>query len=504
MKRGKQLLLLACVLAAVVAVTLIVQTAVTGNEQAKTAQQETAVTFLQINPEAVNAISWTYNGQTVNLARTDGVWTNADDLTFPVAQQFPEAMLAALQSVTASRAFAAGDLSEYGLDAPAYTIVIDADTVTTLTAGNASGISGETYTSIGDGKIYLVAGDLLKPFACGLTDILQKEAVPDMTALTGMQIDTAAGKTNIVYLENSDYSYTNRYHWFLTDNGKYTALGSAADTLADSLKALSWLSCVNHNATADDLKTYGLDAPNAVVTLRYTQAADGAADTAAANLTADTAVDATANAAAADTAADAVADPSTAADDTAAAESAFVLEIGGFTDGGYYARVQGSNMVYMIDASLAQSILNANLDTLQPNDVCLLDWSTVTSFTVTLDGATYAFERDSKDVTDADGNVTQQDVFLMNGTEVDGALVTAVFDKIYAMQTTGTADQAPGQAEIAFTFRRNTETFPEITLSFYRLNSASCIAGLNGETRLTVARADVVALVEAVNAIILQ
>ena len=496
MKRGKQLILLVCVLAAVVAVTMIVQTAVTNSEQAATQQQETSVTFLTVDPAAANALSWTYDGQTVNLARTDGVWTNADDLAFPVAQQIPEAMLAALESVTASRAFDAGDPSEYGLDAPAYTVVIDADTVTTLTIGNASEISGEYYASIGDGKVYLVSSDLLTPFAYGLTDILQTETVPDMTALRGMQIATAAGAQDIVYLENSEYSYTSQYHWFLHENGAYSALGSAADTLADSLKGLAWLSCVTHNATDEDLKTYGLDAPNATVTLRYTQAAEAAAadDTAAA----DTAATDTS---AADSAA---ADTRRRIRRLKRQEATFVLEIGGFTDGGYYARIQGSKMVYLIDAVLAQSILNAGADTLQPDDVCLLDWNTVTSFDVTLDGATYAFTRSTQDVTDADGNVTQQDIFLMNGVQVDSALVTAVFDAIYAMQTTGTTDQTPGSVEIAFTFRRNTETFPEITLTFYRLNSTACIAGLNGETRLTVARADAVALVEAVNAILLQ
>jgi hypothetical protein len=485
MKRGKKLILLAAVLALAVAGVLIVQAVVSRNEEATTEAEDTSVTFLTVDPDKITALAWTYEGETVNLAYADGVWTNADDGAFPVAQTYPDAMATALEAVTASRSFDAGDLSEYGLDAPAYTVTVTADTATTLTIGNATELSGEYYASIGDGKVYLVASDLLDLFKYGLNDVLQMEAIPDMSALNGLDITTKTGETNILYQENSDYSYTDQYHWLLLQNGSYQALGSAADTFADSLKALSWISCENYNATDEDLAAYGLDDPNATMILSYTEAAsaDGSTETASADSSAETA----------------------SADGSAeTAQATFVLEIGGFTDGGYYARIQGSRMVYLIDATLAQSILNASYDTLKPTDVCLLDWDTVTSFDVTLDGAAYTFARNTRDVTDADGNVTQETYFTMNGAEVNADLVTAIFDSIYGMASNGATDQAPGAVEIAFAFHRNTATFSDIDLVFYRSNSTSCIVGMGGETGLTVARGDVVALIENVNAILLD
>lgn len=465
MKRGKKLILMAAVLALAVAGVLLVQAVVSKNEEAAK-QEDTPVTFLAVDPGQITALSWAYNGATVNLSRADGVWTDADDATLPVAPEHPDAIADALKAVTASRSFAAGDLSEYGLDAPAYTVTVTAGTVTTLTVGNVSALSGEYYASIGDGKVYLVKSALPDSFKYGLNDLIQMEAIPDMSALKEIDITAKTGTTSLLYQENSDYSYTSQYHWFLAQNGTYTALGSAADTFADSLKTLSWIRCENHSATGENLKAYGLDDPNTTVTLRYAAAAaEGATDT---------------------------------------AEAAFTLEIGGFTDDGYYARIQGSPMVYLIDATLAQSILNASYDTLRPTDVCKLDWDTVTSFNVTLDGETYAFTRSTRDVTGADGTVTQETYFTMNGAEVSTDRVTAIFDAIYGMASTGTADQAPGAAEIAFAFYRNTAAFTDINLAFYRMNSTSCIVGLNGGTGLTVARGDVVSLIEAVNAILLD
>jgi len=467
MKRGKKLIILLLVLVLAIAAALIVQAIVTKNEEAATEAEDTSVTFLTIDPDAITALSWTYNDETANLAYASGVWTDADDAAFPVAQTYPDAMATALEAVTATRSFDAEDLSEYGLDAPAYTVTVTTDAETTLTIGSASEISGEYYTSIGDGKVYLVDSALLDPFTYGLSDILQMETVPDMSALTGIDITTGTGEANLLYLENSDYSYSDQYHWFLLQNGAYKALGSAADTFADSLTGLSWISCESYNATDEELAAYGLDAPNATLILSYTEAAD-------------------------------------ADSDAEAAEATFVLEIGGFTDGGYYARIQGSRMVYLIDASLAQSILGVSYDTLQPTDVCLLDWDTVTSFDVTLDDATYTFAKNTRDITDADGNVTQETYYTMNGAEVDADRVTAIYDSIYGMSSNGTTDQAPGAVEIAFAFHRSTAAFTDIDLVFYRSNSTSCIVGFDGETGLTVARSDVVDLIETVNAILLD
>ena len=486
MKRGKKLIIMAAVLAALIVVTVVVQSIVAKNEEAATEEADTSVTFLTVDPEAVTAIGWQYNDEAINLDYADGQWTNADDAAFPVDPANPDTMLDAIAEVTASRAFTAEDESEYGLDEPAYTVWITTDTEVELTIGDASEISGEYYASIGDGKIYLVDSALPDAFAYGLWDILQMESIPDMTALNGIDITTADGEQNMAYLENSEYSYTDAYTWFLLNSGAYHALGSAADTLAENLTNLSWLSCENYNATEEDLAEYGLDTHNATVILSYAQAVDGADDET------DT-TDAT--------------DETDTTDETEVAETVdatFVLEIGGFTEGGYYARIQGSNMVYLIDAELSQSILSASYSTLRPTDVCLLDWGTVDSFDVTLDGETYTFERGVTAVSDDEGNVEEEPIFLMNGEQADYDLVYGVLDAVYAMSATGTTAEAPGAAEIAFTFHRDTETFTDIDLTFYRLDSASCIVGFNGDTYLTVARTDVVSLIEAVNAIILE
>ena len=56
--------------------------------------------------------------ETVNLTYSGGQWANAGDAAFPVDKTYPDAMLAALKAVTASRSFDAGDLTNTGWTRP--------------------------------------------------------------------------------------------------------------------------------------------------------------------------------------------------------------------------------------------------------------------------------------------------------------------------------------------------------------------------------------------------
>lgn len=180
----------------------------------------------------------------------------------------------------------------------------------------------------------------------------------------------------------------------------------------------------------------------------------------------------------------------------------FSLELGARVDSQCYARIAGSDMVYLIDDSLLDALLYTTYAELQPDEVLRMDWETVESVTVTLDGESYLFERTVKEATDADGNTTQEAVYLLGGEEMD---LEAVLDSITAMASTGYANGAAPErnAEIQFIFHRNIETFSQVVLTFYRYDSANCLVLRDGTPAVFVSREDVVDLVESVNALIL-
>ncbi|HIT32382.1 MAG TPA: DUF4340 domain-containing protein [Candidatus Enterenecus stercoripullorum] len=97
----------------------------------------------------------------------------------------------------------------------------------------------------------------------------------------------------------------------------------------------------------------------------------------------------------------------------------FVLKIGDY-DGAYcYARIAGSQMVYYIDNTGADAMIYPSLDSLLPDDSLLLDYDTVNSMDITLDGETYHVEKVTEETTDEDGNTTQVTVWTLNGAEID-------------------------------------------------------------------------------------
>ena len=121
---------------------------------------------------------------------------------------------------------------------------------------------------------------------------------------------------------------------------------------------------------------------------------------------------------------------------------------------------------------------------------------------ITLDETLYELAQKSPAVTDADGNVTKEASYTMDGTSVDAAGVVNALD---TMVSTGyAANILPERSEeIRFLFRQDHPTFPQVELVFYQYDSEVCLVTLNGESTVFVARSQVVELVEAVNQLVL-
>lgn len=446
MKRGKKLLVMLAVLVLLLGGTL----AVSNLDFEKTAGEAEDPSFVlfTLDTETVTGLDWYYSEQ-VNFVKDETGWHHATDEAFTLKESYIETALAALSEITAYKTIEnVEDWDQYGLEIPYCEITVTAGETYTLAIGQESSVSGQRYFSVGDGNAYLVDSSLLDSFSYGLYDLLAYEEIPDLSTVTGMELKSSQQSYAITYQENSGIAYSDEYVWFMDGQTLDTEL---TKSLLTTVTGLTWLDCVNYNAS--DLSQYGLDEPIAVVSVDY-------------------------------------------------AEGSFTLEIGSETGDYSYARIAGSNMVYKIKGSIADTLLYTTYYELRPDEVLLLDWEEMTSLEIILDGVTYEMTKGTTTVTDGESTETEKTVYLLDGEEVSGEEILNALD---AVDSTGYASGVTPERteEIRFVIHRDNEAWPEVEVVFYRYDSTSCLTLLNGEATVFAEREAVVNLVEKVNSIVL-
>lgn len=199
---------------------------------------------------------------------------------------------------------------------------------------------------------------------------------------------------------------------------------------------------------AEDLASYGLDTPAAIATVQYvyTETDDDGEET--------------------------------------EYEASFTLELGDYCDGGVYARIADSDMVYIVDATILDNLLDITpeIDML-PTEPVRLTLSDVTGFDVTIDGETYSVSISRGTVYDDEGNESEEVTYtLSDGTELDSDTVTGLLEDLNSMSGDGTGTERSGEELVSFTFYQERGGYETVTLSFDEYNSTDCITTLNGET----------------------
>ena len=442
MKRGKKLLAMLAALALIAgAFVLVALLNPTEDTQDGTAYQ----TIFKLDPEKVTNIGWKYS-DAVSFTKTENGWVNDADSAFPVDVSCLENMLKALTEVGASKTIEKpADLNQYGLQHPFCSITVTVDGTThNLAIGDQNSFNGVRYFSIGDGNVYLVENSIAASFNFGPEGALLMETIPELSGITSLKVTTKSRNYEIVYEKDSSKAYSSHYTWFMDDKFLDTENTLA---LLSVLQNLEWRSCADYNAT--ELAQYGLDAPEAVATVTYSG-------------------------------------------------KTFVLELGKEVEKGVYARLAGSNMVYLVDDDVLDALADTTYNDLVPNEVLLMDWETVTSMDITLDGKTYTLT--SEEEGDENGCATGSYIWKLNGTKVEGSTITDAFASIDVNHHA--VGQTPMEEKIRFVFHRNTANFSAIELVIYEFSSESFLVTFNGESTVLADRTDVLSLANAVNKIV--
>mgnify|MGYP003371992650 CR=1 FL=1 len=222
----------------------------------------------------IDSIEYTSDTGKVSLVKNGDVWQWSEDAAFPLRQDYPQAMASQAQTIEATSLVRSDgqNLSDYGLDDPAQSILLSSqgDSITCL-IGDLNSYTDEYYMMLeGEKEIYTVPSSFPTTFSYGLYDMIEMEQWPVSTV----------SSVNSVTVEKSDGS-----SWELTasqeddEDLSYQVDGKEADDTSaqEYVRNITYLTvsqCVNYKASDSELTTYGLDSPEAILRIRYSDSAE--------------------------------------------------------------------------------------------------------------------------------------------------------------------------------------------------------------------------------------
>ena len=323
MKRGKKMLLLLAVLAVIIVAALLIPGMFSEAEE----ETQNTVGVFSVDSSAITELAWTYGEETLHFVKEEGEWYYADDKAFPADSSLVSTLAQSLSMVEATKTLdQPGASEEYGLDNPACTITVTTgNTSTQLQFGNQATVGTQRYFSTGDGKVYLVEKTLYSSFQCGLYDLVQFETLPAMETVTALEVNTDTTTLHIKYRSNSEGSYA----WIAQgEDGDVVLDTELTQTFLADILSLTWASCVNYKADDQELESYGLVQPAVTAAIHYTQTVNGQTQA-----------------------------------------GVFQVEFGSLSDSQYYARIADSEMVYLVEAELVETLLYTTTDQLRSEEV---------------------------------------------------------------------------------------------------------------------------------------
>lgn len=491
MNKMKKLYVLLGVLVLVCGITFFVSRQEEKKEQIKNSDE----TIFFIDTESVTALSWEYAGNTFSFHKSGGKWIYDTDENFPVNEDKIESLLSQFTEFGASFVIEeVDDFGQYGLSDPLAAISVTAGEESyEINLGDYSTMDAERYVSVGDGKVYLVKHDPLDDYDLTISDLIQNDEIPVLTSATGIQFSGEETYT-IDYEEESSHTYCTEDVYFTAEQPLDTSL---VKSYLQKISALSLNDYVSYNATEEELQAYGLANPELSVTVDY---------------------------------------PVTHSDDVTTTET-FVLHVGrDAAEVTAYVRVGDSQIIYRITTEEYGALLAASYNDLRHKEVLTASMEDITGLTFTMDGETYVLhngaagdgtasaetENGTEDVvasTDAkkdsgdgaagteaekDGvdGTASADGWFYQGSEID---VTDLETALGALSADSFTEETPtGKEEIRFTAYLSNANFPKVEVVLYRYDGEYCLATVDGRTVSLVPRSQAVALMEAVNAIVLN
>ena len=258
-------------LAVLVAVVAVLGVALAVLSHTDEEEAETAIALCSLDADSVTAISYRdASGDTEvqeSLTKTDDTWTLDTDPLLPIDQSKAQTIAESLTALTAARELSdEAEVDSMGFDDPTYELSLKtADAEWTLTVGSQNSITDTWYARLGaDGPVYTLESTALTGICKTAKQLYQAQSITDIEIddVAAVTVQTANGGTlNFVQTDGT---------WTLADDAGYSLDQDTVKKMANTICALQtkWSITAPQSDAA-----YGLDKPNAVVTLTT---ADGA------------------------------------------------------------------------------------------------------------------------------------------------------------------------------------------------------------------------------------
>jgi hypothetical protein len=158
-----------------------------------------------------------------------------------------------------------------------------------------------------------------------------------------------------------------------------------------------------------------------------------------------------------------------------------------------YARVGESKIIYQLTETDYEALMNFSYNDLRHSEILPAELADIAQIDFTLDGEEHSFTAQEED-----------DVltWYRGEEELDSDALTSALTALSAESFTD--EEASGKEEIRFTVHLNLDDNPTIEIVLYRYDGSDCLVTVDGEPVALAARSQVVDLVEAVNAIVLD
>ena len=473
MKRSKRILVLVAILVVVCVATL----ALTRYEEKQEQIQNSDAVILEIPSDTVQSLSWEYSGGgDLVFNKTEDGWKYQEDAAFPVSEEKVMDILAHFESYGVTFIIDnVEDYSQYGLDEPECTLhLTTAENSYDIKMGAFSTMDEQRYIDIGDGNVYLVGEDPMDYVDSSLSTMIQHDDTPGFETVVDITF-TGQDSYTVVRTDDSTDTYNSEDIYFTQQDGRTVPLDTASvRQYLNTVTALGLLDYVTYNVTEEELQTYGLDDPELSVTVNYTYTDENEqiqSDTCVLHISQNPEEKA-------------AADEATAAGETAEPVTKYV-------------RIGDSQIVYTLDDADYTTLAAASYDDLRHKEVFWADFETVTQIDVTLEDAQHTIT-----ATEDDSSEDAERKWYYGETELD---ISALQGALEALSADSFTDALPTEVEeISLTLHLNHENIPTVQLQLYRYDGSFCLAVVDGVPVSMVPRSDVMDLVEAVQAIVLN
>lgn len=233
------------------------------------------VVLSNTNASDIVSLTCSFEENHYTLQKENAVWKNAENPDIVLSQIYPEEMVTALASVTATRLVVENceNVAEYGLDDPLYTLSVEYrdGLILTYKISGKESFNGERYLMLeGVDSVYMIDSSFEETFSHSLASMVTVETptVPTADTITDMNLLYGGETISLHYSEEEG-------KWYLMKDEKETE--EITDLVSAFLNEMGTYSfafenCVDFSANEEEKNSYFLGEEQVLqIALSYTE-----------------------------------------------------------------------------------------------------------------------------------------------------------------------------------------------------------------------------------------